>query len=442
LAFEKELMYITNMELMKAKWSTDGDNFTIHMPLSKIDKEKRTVSGWASLDNPDLQGDIVLAEASQKAFARFKGNIREMHQPIAVGRMLSYRPDSYYDSETQKFYNGIWVDVYVSKGAESTWEKVLDGTLSMFSIAGPIIDSEMEFSKDAGRPLRIVKDYDLNELSLVDSGGNQLAHVMSFAKDVNGGLIMKGMMADNPTENVFYCDKHEEGIAKTTTDDSAECPEGHKMKSIGWFEYSNDVEKATRVAEVIAEFKKEIVNDEGGVDVADEKIEKQAPDVELNPGIPADEEGKAATEVEASAEENAETTEEAPVEETVAETAEATPEVAEEQDFEKMFDDLKGAITEGIKKSEETARAEREAQAAEFAKKFEDMHTEFAELKKSVEGIKSEIDSVEKRLGSVESDTAIKKSGDLGGSTGDDKLEKSNKSSKWGGHFLNASELD
>lgn len=428
---------------MKSKWTTDGDNFQVAMPLSKVDIENRTVSGWASLDNPDLQGDIVLAEASQKAFSRFKGNIREMHQPIAVGRMLEYHPDSYYDSETKKFYNGIFVKVKVSLGAEPTWQKVLDGTLSMFSIKGPIIDSSMEFSKDAGKPLRIVKDYDLEELSLVDSGGNQLAHVMSFQKDASGALMMKGMIADTLTENVFYCDKHAEGIAKTTTEESAQCPEGHSMKTIGWFEYSNDVEKANKVAEVIAEFKKEIVNDEGGVNVADE-LEKNAPEVELTPDpvIEVAEEGKAQTEVDSSVEEHAEKTEEAPAEEVEAETAEATPEVEPDQDFEKMFDDLKGAITDGLKKSEEAAKTEREAQAAEFAKKFENMHTEFAELKKSVESIKGDIDSVEKRLGGVESDTAVKKSGDLGGSTVDDKLEKSAKSSKWGGSFLNASELD
>lgn len=426
------------MELMKSRWTTDGDNFTIAMPLSKIDVEQRTVSGWASLDNPDLQGDIVLAEASLKAFQKFKGNIREMHQPIAVGRMLDYRPDSFYDTTTEKFYNGIFVTVYVSKGAESTWEKVLDGTLSMFSIAGPIIDSAMEFSKDANRPLRIVKDYEMAELSLVDSGGNQLAHVMSFSKDVNGQLIMKGMMADNPTENVFYCDKHEEGVAKTSTDDVAQCPDGHKMNNIGWFEYSSDTDKTEKVAQVIAGFKKDIANDEGGVDVADEKNE-QTPEVILNPGIPADEEGKAATEVEASNEENAEETNEVAAEEAETETAEATSEVGEDTDFEKMFDDLKGAISDGLKKSEETAKAEREAQAAEFAKKFEDMHGEFAELKKTVESVRENIDSVEKRLGGVESDTAVRKSGDLGGSTVDDKLEKSSKS-KWGGNFLDASE--
>ncbi len=47
------------------------------MPFSKVDKERRIVSGFASLDNLDKQNDIVTAEASMKAFAKFRGNIRE-----------------------------------------------------------------------------------------------------------------------------------------------------------------------------------------------------------------------------------------------------------------------------------------------------------------------------------------------------------------------------
>ena len=172
-------------------WSTDGDNYRMDMTITKIDKERRLVSGWASLDNPDLQGDIVLAIASEGAFSRFRGNIREMHQPIAAGRLVSYTPDTFFDKNTQKFYNGIFVTAYVSKGAQSTWEKVLDGTLSAFSIKGPIRDFEMQFSKDAGRQLRVIKEYDLEELSLVDSGGNQLANVVSFQKSVDGLLVCR-----------------------------------------------------------------------------------------------------------------------------------------------------------------------------------------------------------------------------------------------------------
>lgn len=416
------------MELIKSRWTTDGDTYTISMPLSKIDKESRLVSGWASLDNPDLQGDIVLAEASEGAFKRFQGNIREMHQPIAVGRMVSWKPDSYYDTLTSKFYSGIYVTVRVSKGAQDTWEKVLDGTLQAFSIHGPIIDSVMEFSKDAGRPLRIIKSYDLDELSLVDAGGNQLANVMSIAK-VNGEYVLKGMVADNPTENVFYCNQHDEGVAKTSTEDSAVCPDGHTMQNIGWFEFDGSTDKASKVAGVVDGFTKEIVNDEGGVNVADTKNEET-----VTPEV--------ATEVaEETVVENAETNEEAAVEETEAETAEATPEVEDEPNFEKMFGDLQSAVTDGLSKQAAKDAAAREELSKSFETKFTEMHEKLNAIDATVTSLKTNIDSVEKRLGGVESDTAVKKSGDLGGSEGDEVLEKS-KTSMWGGSFLNASELD
>jgi len=52
-------------------------------------------------------------------------------------------------------------------------------------------------------------------------------------------------------------------------------------------------------------------------------------------------------------------------------------------------------------------------------------------LSKAVSDIRSTINSVEKRVDAVESDTAIKKSLDLGGSQ-----EVTIKKSKWNGSFL------
>ncbi len=79
---------VTNIS--KAHWNSDGENLRLSMPFSKVDKERRIVSGFASLDNLDKQMDIVTAEASMKAFAKFRGNIREMHQPLAVGKMVNF----------------------------------------------------------------------------------------------------------------------------------------------------------------------------------------------------------------------------------------------------------------------------------------------------------------------------------------------------------------
>jgi len=433
------------MEIKKAQWASDGDNVRLTMPLSKVDKENRLVSGWASLDNADSQGDVVLKEANQRAFSRFRGNIREMHQPIAVGRMVDFKEDSYFDQETQKFYNGIFVTVYVSKGAQDTWEKVLDGTLQGFSIGGAIKDAETQWVKDAGRAIRFVKDYELVELSLVDSPANQLANVFSITKAADGSTVMKGMVADTRSENVFYCEA--DGIAKTSTEESVSCGNcGSAMQNIGWFEYESDEDKTEKVSTLIANrnssntsgseepiAKQETAQDEGGVIVAEEN---KTTETEVEAGSTATvvdevaEEGKAETEVESSTEEVAEKTDEEKSEEVTSE---------EEPDISKMFGDLQTAIESGLEKNAKQAD-EAIAKASEvFESKVDELVKKHEELVTKFESLKTDIGGVEKRLGVVEGETAIKKSGDLGGST-EETLQKS-KGSTWGGRFLGLSDL-
>lgn len=81
------------MNMSKAHWSSDGNDIKLSMPIAKVDKERRIVSGFATLDNVDRQGDIVPTEASLKAFKTFRGNLREMHQQIAVGKVVSFKED-------------------------------------------------------------------------------------------------------------------------------------------------------------------------------------------------------------------------------------------------------------------------------------------------------------------------------------------------------------
>jgi len=442
---------MSTMEIKKAQWTSEGDNFTVVMPMSKIDEENRLVSGWASLDNVDLQGDIVTAEASQKAFARFRGNIREMHQPIAVGKMVSYKPDTYYDPITETFYNGIYVTARISKGAQDTWEKVMDGTLSAFSIKGPIIQSEPVAPKvtdgnvKPGPTLRRVLDYDLEELSLVDSGGNQYANIVSIMK-VNGQNELSGTITQTNSENVFYCDNHESAVAKTSTEDTEECLEGHSMVNIGWIEYDDD-NKASKVAEVIAKHsssqenaKQELpATNKGGVDVAEETEKTEtvegspAPEV-IAPGV----EGKPETEVASSLEEVADNAEVPAPEETVEKAADVSEVEVEEPDFAKMFGDLQTAITSGLEKNNADATTAIAKATEVFEAKFEELSKGYTELTTKFDSIQTELKSVEKSLAAVESETAVKKSGDLGGSP-EETLTKS-KGSLWNGRFLGLSD--
>ena len=193
------------MNIEKGHWSSNGDKLHLSIPFTKVNRENRTVSGFATLDNVDQTGDVVTAEASVKAFENFRGNLREMHQSNAVGKVVSFKPETYYDQKSQTFYNGVYVTSYISKGAQDTWEKVLDGTLSGFSIGGKIKESDNEVNKATGEAVRFIKDYDLVELSIVDSPANELCNILSIEK-VNGQMIYKGLAANVVTENIFYCE--------------------------------------------------------------------------------------------------------------------------------------------------------------------------------------------------------------------------------------------
>ena len=434
------------MNIEKSLWSSHGDNLTLSVPFTKVNREKRTVSGFATLDNIDQTGDVVTAEASLKAFESFRGNIREMHGSNAVGKMVSFKPETFYDPTTKEFYNGVYVDAYISKGAQDTWEKILDGTLAGFSIGGKIVDSENEVNKSTGKPVRFIKEYALMELSVVDSPANELCNILSVQK-MNGQLVFKGMATEVVAENIFYCaDTDSVFVSKESSYDSPVT--GKPATLIGWVE-SNDVNKAKEIDKILDLHKKSRLSTpetqiakqadiEGGKEVSDNTENVVAEDAVAPEATVED------TAVVAPAEE-APAVEEAPADAVVdasAETLEKAADVSEvmvdEPDFAKMLGDLKGFFSETLNKASEANAAQVSPikdTVETFSKSVDGRISELAEqhsaLSKAVENIKNTIDGVEKRVDAVESETAIKKSSDLGGSQ-----EVTIKKSKWNGSFL------
>lgn len=246
------------IDINKAHLSTDGNHVTLTMPISKIDEEKRIVSGFATLDNIDRQGDIVTAEASQKAFERFRGNVRLMHQPIPAGKVVNFRQDVFFDKENNKQYRGVFVDTYVSKGAQDVWEMVLDGTLTGFSIGGAIKDFEKVYDPSSDSTVRVVKDYDLVELSLVDSPANQLANIFSIEKADSEGIALS-IFNKSDIQNVFWCEKDE--LAYTDFSETRDCLVCTKdLSPIGWLDIveGEDMDKA--LGEMITNYIQKGVN--------------------------------------------------------------------------------------------------------------------------------------------------------------------------------------
>ncbi len=440
-------MYST-MSILKAQWNTEGENVRLSMPFSKVDKERRIVSGFASLDNVDRQMDIVTTEASMKAFENFRGNIREMHQPLAVGKMVSFKQEKYFDTESKKFYNGVFVSAYVSKGAQSTWEKVLDGTLTGFSIGGKMNKWDDAFDEKLDSQIRIIKDYDLVELSLVDSPANQFANIMSVEK-VDGVAVVKG---DNTTlENVFW--DSETGIVMVSENEKEISPTtGNEMKNIGFVE-KTDSEKIDMIKFLVDSAKgiktikmtKEVIpmTEDTNVEavVEDTPVVTEESNVEIAPEAPAD------APADASAEE------------AVVEESESSAEVVETTEAEKSIDTVNPE--EAIVKAVADIKDSLNNAFGDLTATIKSINDQVAELTKSIAGVTQDVTSVNskvvsvadevatikndfnefgKRVDKVESDTAFRKSGDLGEIV-QELAEQPVQKSLWGGRFLKSTDL-
>jgi hypothetical protein len=176
-----------------------ADMLRFFVPIEKVDKEARTVSGWATTETIDKQGEIVDYGASKAAFAEWRGNIREMHEPKAVGKSLEALAD---DKERK-----VYVKAHISKGAEDTWQKCLDGTLTGFSIGGQTIDKMVQLVKDAetkaARTVTRITKYRLNELSLVDNPANPDAQFQLVKMDTATGTLHQTAVVEDSKKIVM-----------------------------------------------------------------------------------------------------------------------------------------------------------------------------------------------------------------------------------------------
>lgn len=400
------------MRFEKAHFDLEGQSLRFAVPIVKVDEEKRTVAGFATLDNIDKQGDIVSTQASLDAFQEFRGNLREMHQSKAVGRVVSFSVEELYDPTTEKLYSGIFVTAYISKGAQDTWEKVLDGTLSGFSIGGEIHEADNVFDKSADRTIRVITKYSLIELSVVDNPANQLANIVSIVKVDGGGVEFKGMAVDVTTETVYWCDTDE--VAMTKDSDSASCPVcSTEMKSIGWVERT-DAEKAETVGALIKNYKGELTEEahsEGGNEVSNEEVVVEETVEEVA--------------VEAAAEEVVETTEEV-VETEKAVTVEET--VAPEFDLEKSLQELRDELAKSFdEKFDAITKSSQEAISA----LADSITKQFEAIASNVTNVATGLEETQKSLKQIDESVAVKKSADLGG---DAETTKTN--NIWGSSFV------
>jgi len=436
------------MTISKAQWNTEGDTVRLSMPFNKVDKERRVVSGFASLDNLDRQMDIVTSEASMDAFAKFRGNIREMHQPLAVGKMINFKEDKYFDPESKKFYKGVYVSAYVSKGAQDTWEKVLDGTLTGFSIGGRMNKWDDAYDEKSDTQIRIIKEYDLVELSLVDSPANQFANIVSVEK-VDGVNIIKGDAT--VLENVFY-DK-ESGVVLSSENESEISPvTGEAMVNIGFVEKTDDEKlnmikflvdsakgiKTSKINKEVSPMTEdttmvaEVIETEAAVEVKKSEV---APEVDAVVETPVEDVVKT-DEVPTSKE--VVKSEETPAIDAVVEVTEVSK---SDETVVESIAEIKNTLTSAFSDLVSTVKSlQAEVELLKSSKvDVEVVKDSFESVAKDIAAVSNGFSEFGKRVELVEQDTAFRKSGDLGEIVQNqpETVEKS----LWGGSFLKTADL-
>jgi hypothetical protein len=444
------------MTISKAHFDTNGEDLRLSMPFSKVDKERRIVSGFATLDNLDRQNDIVLPEASLKAFSKFRGNIREMHQPISVGKMVAFKEDKFFDPETKKFYSGIYVSAYVSKGAQDTWEKVLDGTLSGFSIGGKMNKFDNAYNAELDKTVRIIKEYDLFELSLVDSPANQLANFVSIEKMDSEEMEKSATVLENvfwdSTSGLVLLSQSESEVSPTT---------GAQMENIGFVE-KNDSEKTEMIKFLVDSAKgintskmikevspmtdttndvvEETTVEEAQVapeaDATAEAVAEEAVAADVEKSADADEDDVAGSDVAEESDDMSGTEDD---EEEVAKSDSVAEEVSKSDEaIVSAVADIKNSLTSAFSDLAVTIKSLNE-QVTALNKSLDNANSEIAAVKSEVANAKSEFNEFGKRVDAVEADTAFRKSGDLGEIVQEqpEQVEKS----LWGGRFLKTADL-
>jgi len=182
----------------------------IFAPIQKIDEEQRMVYGYASTEALDSQGEVVKREAIKAAlpdYIKF-GNIREMHQPSAVGVAKSAEMDD----------TGLYLSAKVVDDA--AWIKVKEGVYKGFSIGGAVK------GRDPANKA-VITDLALMEISLVDRPANPEAVFEMFKADLpaaepSPNLLKQAWTCAHPGHEHFTKAEATACIDKTPADERTE----------------------------------------------------------------------------------------------------------------------------------------------------------------------------------------------------------------------------
>ena len=189
---------------MSIQLSQNGSSIKMNFPIMKSEKMedgRLMIEGVATNEAIDHTNEIVDYESAKTAFADWKGNIREQHDPKkAVGKAIEVIAD---DASKQ-----IIVKAFISKGAQDTQAKILDGTLSDFSIGGRVekrVKEKVQKGDGEVEVTRLIMKR-ISETSVVDSGCNPETS-FSIVKADGDSLLLVGAEDGDESEAAAKADE-------------------------------------------------------------------------------------------------------------------------------------------------------------------------------------------------------------------------------------------
>jgi hypothetical protein len=147
-------------------------------PIAKIDEARREVWGVATSEVVDKDGEVFDYETSKPYFKDWSdeiskategkslGNVREMHEPSAVGKLVEIG----FDDDLKEVRVGAKIV------DEEAWRKCVQGVYTGFSIGGTYVNAwkDGEYTRYTARPV---------EISVVDNPANPGAHFTAIKAD-------------------------------------------------------------------------------------------------------------------------------------------------------------------------------------------------------------------------------------------------------------------
>lgn len=146
--------------------------------LAKVDEAKREVWGVATAEMVDKEGEIFDYESSKPYFKNWSdeiakatdgkslGNVREMHEPSAVGKLV----DLTFDDDLKQIQVGAKIV------DDTAWKKCAEGVYTGFSIGGAYVKAwkDGEYVRFTAKPA---------EISVVDNPCVSEAHFTAVKAD-------------------------------------------------------------------------------------------------------------------------------------------------------------------------------------------------------------------------------------------------------------------